>query len=376
MESRRWFHDDITTFRQAFERLVQYRKSKRRADLGGDFLVHSIEDETSEFSNWKCRSNIDENTNPKIRPSTSNSMKYGITLYLSNFPYMSTHGKHPKEINMFFSAKEKNFNLKEKFEGKYQPIIHIPIYEEMHKDPNTGQMATLYFINSSRGSSVAPPTEDSWERLIDLIDYYKIGGNGEDYLQEFFPVSDWKKYSSSKKLPEVKLIYDVYNEHPHELLNYFHPGMYGPQCETILLQKSYKNGAFVLRNSHKNMTSYSLAVKCQQNNNLSEVKHIRIERNPKYMKDKEKNKDARWLMGNKHYASICQIIESGKDDPLRTADGVLVKIDVNQRVKSRGIIHAIDISKEYARRRTPMMIEEDCLLAFWVLESENKFHIK
>lgn len=84
---RRWYHHDVRSFEQAFNKLAKEKDRLSRSGFStyqGLFLVHRLDQENSKkFSSFRSRTYDGDNS-----ISRNGTPKYGITLYISHFPYI------------------------------------------------------------------------------------------------------------------------------------------------------------------------------------------------------------------------------------------------------------------------------------------------
>lgn len=338
MENRRYFDNDITTYKEAVTRIQSYTLHNKFTSSGGEFLVHSIENDVSFLSksnNYRPKLTSSQvNLSGQINSNSSAShshastqlalARYAISVKISNFPIIPTfqtsiNNKIPelKFFNPHYNSLNYCLNEKDNSTGQFIPIIHIPIFQETHKDAD-GNLIYMYFLKSIHTHEKS--SEPTWENIHELIDYYKIGGNGEKYLKYFLANPDFsifdKDWLKKNKLPEIKLSHDIYNTHEHELKPYFHPEISARDFENLILSKTVKNGAFLLRNSSKDIRSYSLAVKHVSSSGIERPVHIRIMRHVVHenLPNGDKIRKIKWSMSNQHgadkYDSITAILEN------------------------------------------------------------------
>ena len=288
-----------------------------------------LSDDTSDHS-WLNKRTITDHEDPI----------YGITLWLSGFPDIIKRDTHINGKTLE-SSPFKNFTLSKPFK-EYQhysaqthgkiinyPILHIPIYQKTiivkdTNDENPDQIFHLFYLDCNRFVSkytfgsrnkiwkrleglhdiyTKHGVQPKFDNLEDLISYYRVGGEGENYLKYY--MYDYLEYTyselgRSRKQPfrldksknnvtwlnlgynelQVKLRYIFRNnkdDYPIEHAPYFHgdlkkvetipfmmPAIYSPgshlvrytECmEKIIISKGDKKGTELV-------AMYTLCVKC------------------------------------------------------------------------------------------------------------------
>lgn len=374
--SRRWFHSDITSYEAAAKKLLHHKSTKENKknleSTGGEFLVHKIKNDTSRLSNLSVPRPLDSSYRGKVE------VNYAITAYLCDFPYIprNFNKNNPASyaIKTYFREEGNSFCLNKKYSEKYEPIIHIPIYQETHymDEENSKEITFKYFLNDGL-HGIGPNSltkEDSWDSLTDLIDYYSVGGNGESFIKNFakteyaFGNDRWIKARIPNNLvPTAKLRFPIYNNYRHEKAPYFHPKIKGIQVENKLKLQQYPLGSFLLRYSEKDLGAYSLAIKLATQNNEIYIHHSRISSRPARPEDALERLSKRggnadeddeiitlWSspdIKGKQFLSVTQLIEDPYNEFQILPDGhTIVQPGDSQESLNENIIkHKLDHSK-------------------------------